>query len=78
MFQMMGVFAEFERSMIQERVKAGLQRAKASGKVLGRPTIDSTKRQSILALRDQGWGIRKIAKELGTGVGTVSKALQAL
>src|SRR5690554_6097031 len=39
MFQMLGVFAEFERAMIQERVKAGLARAKAQGKVLGRPRI---------------------------------------
>src|ERR1700722_15989100 len=38
LFQMMGVFAEFERAMIQERVKAGLERAKAQGKVLGRPS----------------------------------------
>ena len=39
MFQMMGVFAEFERAMIRERVKAGLERARAQGKTLGRPTI---------------------------------------
>jgi DNA invertase Pin-like site-specific DNA recombinase len=39
MFQMMGVFAEFERSMIPERVRAGLKRAKDEGKVLGRPPI---------------------------------------
>jgi DNA invertase Pin-like site-specific DNA recombinase len=37
MFQMMGVFAEFERAMIRERVKAGLERARAQGKTLGRP-----------------------------------------
>jgi DNA invertase Pin-like site-specific DNA recombinase len=37
MFQMLGVFAEFERSIIQERVRAGLRRAKAEGKQLGRP-----------------------------------------
>ena len=37
LFQMTGVFAEFERAMIQERVKAGLERAKAQGKVLGDP-----------------------------------------
>jgi DNA invertase Pin-like site-specific DNA recombinase len=37
MFQMLGVFAEFERSIIQERVRAGLWRAKAEGKQLGRP-----------------------------------------
>ena len=39
MFQMLGVFAEFERAMIKERVRAGLARAKAAGKKLGRPTI---------------------------------------
>ena len=39
MFQMIGVFAEFERSMIQERVRAGLARAKSEGKQLGRPPI---------------------------------------
>ncbi len=39
MFQMMGVFAEFERAMIQDRVKAGLARARAQGKTLGRPKV---------------------------------------
>jgi DNA invertase Pin-like site-specific DNA recombinase len=39
MFQMMGVFAEFERSMIQERVKSGIARAKAGGKHCGRPHV---------------------------------------
>src|SRR5260370_41015709 len=39
MFQMMGVFAEFERAMIQERVNAGLARAKPAGTVLGRPRV---------------------------------------
>jgi DNA invertase Pin-like site-specific DNA recombinase len=39
MFQMMGVFAEFERAMIQERVRAGLARARSEGKRLGRPPI---------------------------------------
>src|SRR5262245_13349187 len=39
MFQMMGVFAEFERAMIQERVRAGLRRARSEGKRLGRPPI---------------------------------------
>ena len=43
LFQMMGVFAEFERAMIKERVKSGLERAKAQGKVLGRPTIEAEK-----------------------------------
>jgi DNA invertase Pin-like site-specific DNA recombinase len=37
MFQMMGVLAEFERAMIQERVRAGMRRAVDEGKTLGRP-----------------------------------------
>ena len=41
MFQMCGVFAEFERAMIQDRVKSGLARAKAQGKTLGRPKVNS-------------------------------------
>ena len=49
LFQMMGVFAEFERAMIKERVKSGLERAKAQGKVLGRPTIEAEKEAAIRA-----------------------------
>jgi DNA invertase Pin-like site-specific DNA recombinase len=51
MFQMMGVFAEFERAMIQERVRAGLKRAVAEGTKLGRPKIaDKTERAIRAAL----------------------------
>lgn len=80
MFQMLGVFAEFERAMIQERVKAGLARAKASGIKLGRQRLEDRKdgRQTIIAIsamRQQGLGIRKIATELGVGVGTVLRVL---
>src|SRR5215475_6873633 len=49
MFGMMGVFAEFERSMIQERVRAGLARAKDAGKRLGRPPLPDEKRDAIRA-----------------------------
>jgi DNA invertase Pin-like site-specific DNA recombinase len=42
MFQMLGVFAEFERAMTRERVKVGLERTRAQGKTLGRPTISVT------------------------------------
>src|SRR4029434_10386502 len=49
MFQMMGVFAEFERAMIQERVRAGLRRAKDEGKQLGRPKIGADVERAILA-----------------------------
>lgn len=73
LFQMMGVFAEFERAMIQERVKAGLQRAKAQGKRLGRPTMAPDIESRILALREQGMGKVKIAKTLGVGVSVVQR-----
>jgi DNA invertase Pin-like site-specific DNA recombinase len=75
MFQMMGVFAEFERAMIQERVRAGLARAKAEGKRLGRPKLDQTMENAIrTALRQKGRaGILKIAKEFGVGTSTVQR-----
>ena len=47
MFQMCGVFAEFEQAMIQERVKAGLARAKTQGKTLGRPRVSASIEQTI-------------------------------
>jgi DNA invertase Pin-like site-specific DNA recombinase len=79
MFQMMGVFAEFERSMIRERVNAGLRRAKAEGKTLGRRKLEDekdTKRRAVAEalranLREGGVGIRKLAAIHGDGVGTV-------
>lgn len=76
MFQMMGVFAEFERALIQERVKAGLNRAKSEGKALGRPKVSESVELSILQARQDGKGIRKIAQEIGVGVGTVMRVLQ--
>jgi DNA invertase Pin-like site-specific DNA recombinase len=75
MFQMLGVFAEFERAMIRERVNAGLSRARAAGKTLGRPPVSEEKKARILELKTQGIGIRKIAAELKTGVGTVTRVL---
>jgi DNA invertase Pin-like site-specific DNA recombinase len=74
LFQMMGVFAEFERAMIQDRVKAGLERAKAQGKVLGRPSTDAWKVEAIKAdLKAGGVGIIKLAKRHGVGTGTVQR-----
>ena len=74
MFQMMGVFAEFERAIILERVKAGLERARAQGKTLGRRRIDGRKEAAILAdLRLGRAGIIKLAKLHGVGVGTVQR-----
>lgn len=77
MFQMMGVFAEFERAMIQERVKSGLARAKADGKTLGRPKVDQGTELKVNQMRAQGTGIKAIAKRLGIGVGTVQRIVKA-
>jgi DNA invertase Pin-like site-specific DNA recombinase len=76
MFQMMGVFAEFERAIIRERVMAGLARAKAEGKQLGRPTVGTDVEDEIRALRRTGLGIQKIAKTLGIGVSTVQRVIK--
>lgn len=78
LFQMMGVFAEFERSMIVERVKAGLSRAKSQGKQLGRPRLDAITEDRVHILRAEGKGIIKIAKALGIGVGTVKRIVDAV
>lgn len=74
LFQLLGVFAEFERAMIRERVHAGLSRARAQGKRLGRPTIDADTAAAIVAaLRAGGAGLHKIAKAHGVGVSTVQR-----
>jgi DNA invertase Pin-like site-specific DNA recombinase len=69
-FTVLGAVAELERSLIVERVKAGLRNAKAKGKRLGRPkrVVDA---QRIAALRAQGVGWKRIAAEVGIGVGTL-------
>jgi DNA invertase Pin-like site-specific DNA recombinase len=73
MFGMLGVFAEFERAIIQERVRAGLARARASGKTLGRPKVSATMEDAIRKALADGSGIRKVAAALSVGVGTVSR-----
>jgi DNA invertase Pin-like site-specific DNA recombinase len=66
MVQIIGAMAEFERSLIQERVKAGLRNARAKGKHLGRPKkILDTKR--IASLRAKGVGWKRIVAEMGVG-----------
>jgi DNA invertase Pin-like site-specific DNA recombinase len=77
LFQMCGVFAEFERAMIQERVRAGLKRAKAEGKTLGRPRVSVDIERRIRAARAKKHGMIKIAREVGVGVGTVQRVLSA-
>jgi len=76
LFQLVGAMAEFERALIQERVRAGLKNAKAKGRKLGRPRI-AIRRDQIESLRQEGLSWEAIAKELGAGVGTVYRAYQA-
>jgi len=76
MYQMMGVFAEFERSMIHERVMAGLARARAEGIQLGRPAEiagNAARVKAIRAAKASGKSFREVAKEFGVGVGTVQR-----
>lgn len=72
MFQVIGAMAEFERSLIQERVRAGLRNARAKGKRLGRPRV-AVDEKRIQVLRSSGVPWRAIAKEMGVGVGTVRR-----
>ena len=78
MFQVCGAFAEFERSMIRQRVKLGLKRAVANGKRLGRPQIDAEiERKAQRELR-KGKGIIAVATQLGLGTGTVHRIKRKL
>ncbi len=78
MFGMCGVFAEFERAMIQDRVKAGLKRARASGKILGRPRISTRAELAILTAHAEGKSVRVIARDVGVGHGTVQRVIKAV
>ena len=76
MFEMLSVFSEFERSMIRERVIAGQQRAKAQGKHIGRKTnVNDGIITAVYQLRKNNVPIKRIAKDLQIGVGTVYKIL---
>ena len=76
MFQMCGAFAEFERNIIRERVKSGLERAKKEGKTLGRPTnVSGNTKATVIELRDTGMSMNKICKTLSIGSGTLYRLL---
>jgi DNA invertase Pin-like site-specific DNA recombinase len=69
---------EFERAMIRERVLAGLARARKDGTQLGRKRLEQTDPQKtarILSMRAKGTGVRRIASELGVGVGTMLRVV---
>jgi DNA invertase Pin-like site-specific DNA recombinase len=73
MFQVTGAFAEFERSMIRQRVHAGLKRAVQQGTRLGRPKIDLGTERRIQSHLRKGMGILKAARLCGVGTGTVQR-----
>lgn len=75
MLGMCSVFAELEREIIRERIHAGLTRAVANGKKLGRKTVDHKTEERIRALSKSGMGKLKIARELNCGVSTVQRVL---
>jgi len=77
-FQVAGAFAEFERTMIRQRVKAGLKRAVAQDMKLGRPKIDSATERKVRKQLAKGVGILKVAKSLGIGTGTVQRTASEL
>jgi DNA invertase Pin-like site-specific DNA recombinase len=75
MFSMCGVFAEFERALIRERVIAGQMRARANGKRIGRAPHGPDMETEIWRLRAEGMGKCKIARTLGIGTGAVQRIL---
>jgi DNA invertase Pin-like site-specific DNA recombinase len=77
-FQVTGAFAEFERTMIRQRINAGLKRAVAQGVKLGRPRIDSATERKVRKQLAKGIGMLKLAKSLGIGTGTVQRIANEL
>jgi DNA invertase Pin-like site-specific DNA recombinase len=74
MFQIIGAMAEFERSLIQERVRAGLRNARLKGKTLGRPRR-IVSGDEMIRLREKGVSFREIARAVGASAGTVRTRL---
>ena len=67
----MASLAQFESSLISQRVKAGMARAKAQGKQISRPQLPIEQQRRIFKMRKQGFSINKISKQLGIAYGTV-------
>ena len=77
LFQMLGVFSEFEREIIRERVRAGLARATANGTKLGRRPVGDAVEEQIRTLRSKGMGMLRIGREIGVGTSVVQRVLGA-
>jgi len=74
LLHVLGAAAEFERSLIRERVSAGMRAAKKAGKAVGRPRRIFN-RDEVRELRGKGMSIASISQQLGIGVGTVARTL---
>ena len=78
MFSVISAFAEFERSIIRERVVSGLENAKAKGVVLGRKSnLTPDTEEKIISMKSGGASIRKITSECSVGTQTIYKVLRA-
>ena len=73
---MIAIFAEFERSLLQERIKAGMDHARSKGKSLGCPSISPDTQDQVKELAASGVSQRKIAKKLNIGRGSVGNILK--
>jgi DNA invertase Pin-like site-specific DNA recombinase len=78
LFQMLGVFAEFEPTLIIERVKAGLQRTRAKGTRLGRPPMPEQRTEQIRTVLASGQGIRATARITGASTTTVMRIARSI
>jgi DNA invertase Pin-like site-specific DNA recombinase len=76
-FTVVAAVAELERSIIVERVRSGIARARAKGKRLGRPCGSKVDAAEVCRLKAAGLSVRKIAERLGIGVGSVHRAEKA-
>lgn len=75
-FHVIGAVAEFEKDIIKERVKAGLENAKRKGKKLGRPGVEDSVIEEAKVLRGKGRSFRTIGKQLGISEGAVRQRLK--
>lgn len=77
-FTIVSAVAELERNLIVERVRAGVRRARESGKHIGRPAVPAGKINEAVRLKALGWSTRKIAAEVGMSTGAVHRAVTAV
>lgn len=78
LFQMLGVFSEFEKNVIRSRVKLGQARARANGKHLGRPPMAKAKIEKIEKTLGMGKGIRETARQTGASTATVMRIKRSM